>query len=492
MQDRIKEFVTRLIKSLKPCKDDEAALMKGLLEGFEAIAAEYTTYEYSFNLAMDVFVELAPSYFTKAIEQLLEARTATDEEFDDEGDDGLFCAYYAISLIYKKKGRVDGLCGLLDGKYSYLRCYPLQYEVYSRYYKRAGDFKQSLACDRRAINILASRGVVNQGVCVSFASTVCTMLSMRSFGVEEGDVELARRYIEDAIGFNPKYPKYHFLKAQLLFYSAALYGAPEELKAATEEATRIIESEAEVCLYDMYSGRSRFITEEQLKYEDFKDLMKAILDRKTLPRFTQREEELESEKAAMLRTGDHTECVSRMHTPPLPQHRTGDKYFFVCYCSRDYKSVYSDLFELYRHKVPFRYDERLTHGLAWREQVELYVMDADCVGVVFYISKSTLLSDAVCSEIDMVKKHGKKYCCVNLEGKTPPSRILVETVLENSELFLDNGEAARGRMVKFLEFFDDDMVYTHKMTGDEGDGTEHIPSFISDLTKKFPELVVGE
>jgi tetratricopeptide (TPR) repeat protein len=486
IHNSVKTFVTSALENVKRNRDVES-----VRACISHITEEYTTSGYCFNLAMDVFVEAAHKNLKDTLLCILESQPL--EELDEKSLDVTFGAYYALSLIFKKENDIPALKGLLDDKYTVLNKYPLRYEVFSRYYKRVDDFRQALDNDKRAINILGRRNIENPAIGISFASTVCSMLRKKSKLLRIGEAELAQKYVDDAISFNPEYPKYYFLKAQLIFYLALNNKKDvDEFEEICCEAMVLMDEYAEVCLYEFYQDQNVFIQSERAKYSEFEELVAEALDRKRCPRFTKSDEQLDAQKAQILSCESQAACSSSYLLPPVPELHEGDGYFFVCYSSDDFKSVYCDLIELYKHKIPFRYDERLTNGLDWKEQVEKVIGDKDCVGVVFYLSKNIPCSEALYDEMDIVEKHKRKYFCVNLEGKDLPSEILSKLIVERHEKDPHNYFIGGKRMKRFLGFFDDDAVFTKKFREAKDFGKEHFDSYVDALTNRFTDIFIGD
>lgn len=367
LHDHVKSFVEKELSNVKCNRNDEAARIASIKEALSAITKEFTTEEYTFNLAMDVFVEAAYKNLAECLMKILD--DANYECDSEDACDVSFAAYYALSLIRKKENDPDGLRELLEEKYYPLSRYPLHYEVHSRYYKRVENFKSALSCDKRAINILGRKNILNVAICISYASTVCSMLKRRDPSLSNDDIELANNYITSAIDFNPVYPKYYFLKAQLLFLSCIRNDSTLDILEATgKDAKKLIDEYADVYLYELYNDRNLFLQKERTKYDDFKNYIDEIINRKKSPRFVKTNAELNALKKKILEAETQDVCVSSLSLPPIPALRNDDKYFFICYSSIDFKSVYCDLIELYKRKVPFKYDERLKHGKNWQSQ----------------------------------------------------------------------------------------------------------------------------
>lgn len=87
----------------------------------------------------------------------------------------------------------------------------------------------------------------------------------------------------------------------------------------------------------------------------------------------------------------------------LPKPYEGDdNYVFISYSRKDKDIVYADLLEMNRLGVRFWYDDGIAAGENWREIVANKINSPKCVGVIFYLSKNTLFSEAIEAEIKMV------------------------------------------------------------------------------------------
>ncbi len=491
LQDSVKAFVVKMLSDVNVNRDDEDARINSIKVGLGLITDKFGVEEYSFNLAMDVFVEAAYKNLSGCLEKIL---NEADFDIDNQRERNIiFASYYALSLIRKKQDDAEGLLNLIDEKYDGLRDFALHFEVHSRYYKRVDKFREALSCDKRAINVLKRKNISNVALCISYASTVCTMLKKKDSTLHDDDIKLAKRYIEDAIEFNPVYPKYYFLKAQLTFLSAIRESSDlSRLEEAGRQAIELIDEYADVFLYEFYHDRNVFVSKEREKYEEFKEFIEDIIDRKKSPRFPRTDAELNALKEKILMADNQDECVSSFILPPIPTLHSGDKYFFICYSSRDFKSVYCDLIELYKHKVPFRYDERLTHGVGWQDQIDQGISHEDCEGVVFYLSKNIFATKSVGEEIDITKYHKKRHFCVNLEGSTLPSRMLTDLIIDRYKNDPVNYYLPSEQMLLFLDFFRDNEVFTHKFKKNGDEGTAHFDAYIDALITSFPQIIIGD
>jgi len=496
INEGVERFVIGVVKEIKTHKGSEDELYRALILGLDAIVREYGTLEYKFNLAMEFFVERSTAAFTAALERLL-SECECDEDSEDEELDTVFTAYYALSLIYKKSEvdfeKLKAL--VIDSRYAeMLGSYPLLREVYSRYYKRTSPrrLREALDYDKLAINILAAKGIKNLAVCISYVSTVCSMLETGVPMPSASELGLAFDYVDEAIAFNPAYPKYYWLKARLNFFSGLRKRGIgiQELTELADEAKALITAEAEPRVHTYYNGKARFEEAEYKSYAKTKENIDLALDRRRNPKFALSDEALDECKRQLLSSQSNTEIASSL--PRNPAHRRGDKYFFICYSTDDYKSVYCDLIELYRRRVPFCYDGRLQNGIDWTHQIEMRVSDEDCAGVVFYLSRSILKSNAVFREIELVKRHGKPYFSVNLEGNVPPSKIMLDAVIDKYRVDSADYAIPGELMRRYLDFFRDEEVFTAKMPAMGDDGMRHLDALCEAIANTFPSLKIGE
>ena len=490
LQKDIHNAVDKILETIREHENDLDSRIDAIRKGLAIITQTYTTEEYSFNLAMEIFVEAAYTNLSDCLETILNSANLKDNDITHSNIN--FATYYALSLIRKKEDDLEALKSLIDPKYQPLSRYPLYYEVHSRYYKRANMFREALNSDKRAINILQRRNITNIALCISYASTVCTMLKKNIDTLQASDIDIAKVYIEQAIEFNPEYPKYFFLKAQIIFLSTLRNNATlEELEKAAIEAKSLIEH-ADTTLWEIYQDQNIFLPNDRNNYDEFEIFIEDSLNKKRQPRFPKSNEELDLLKEKILSAENQDVCASSSLLPPIPLLRENDKYFFICYSSVDFKSVYSDLIELYKHKVPFKYDERLTHGLGWQDQIAKGIGNENCAGVIFYLSKNVIARVSIYDEIKITKSYNRDYFCVNLEGSTLPSRMLADLIVERYTKDKNN-YAIEGELMKsFLDFFGDNQVFTHKFKEYGPNGTLHFDSYIDAIINKFPKIIMGD
>jgi len=485
-KEAVLEMVSGIIKAEHY---DAEQLYSATFDALKMLTRQFGTHEYAFNLSIEIFVENTFTEIAPVLRQIVDDHIASIR-VNTETADAVFAAYYALSLIYKKTKNINGLRSLADDKYdvAFIRGfagYPLTFEVFSRYHKRTKTlegYRKALGYDNRAIRMLSRLKASNIGVCISFASTVCLILESNSDFLEPDQIASAIEYINAAIDINPEYPKYYYLKAKLAFYSALPEDDNEKLGRICRQVIQDLE-DAEIFLQEKDVYRAA----ERKEYESFKMKVWNMLDMRRHPRFLLSDEQLSALRNRIL---ECSEIDRRSCLPPLPDLQEGDRYFFICYSVADFKSVYSDIIELYRNKVPFCYDQNIAAGRNWQQYVRSHISSENCMGVVFYISRNTLQTNSVCEEIQIVNEYDKPYFCVNLEGAKPPSDLLTDIIIEN---YLNHGKQLSGSQMRlFLNAFDDDTVFTAKYREHSDAGLQHFQKYLFDIRNCFPDLTICE
>lgn len=452
----------------------------------EIITTEYTTYKYEFNLAMGFFVQNAHELMKDVLKTIL-LRANLREALRNQGTsnelDIYFTALYALSIIYKNTKNNDGLRELCSGIYpNVFGGYPLYHEVLSRWHKRNGQRISALNEDNNAIDRIAriDPAELNAGPRISYASTICDMLK-DGCEVDPLYLKKAETFIDEAIKRNNQYQKYPFVKAKFIFLSQYRLGDdPALLIEAQQEAVQLIDEAQR--LENLNLNNPQY----NVDYENFKKYMaKTIAEL----RFPCTYADLDHKKAEIIASSSHKHCSTNGLLPPNPKLNDGDKYFFVCYSSQDYISVYCDLIELYKRKVHFMYDSRLANNIDWEKQVEDKINHDNCVGVVFYISENILLGDAVQNEIEIVINSKKPIFRLNLENSAP-SKILIDFILKNGDKAYQHLTDRKMRL--FLECFNDNGVFADKMKDGGEAGTKHLEAYISSLKDSYSNDIIGD
>lgn len=496
---KISDDVAMAVGKVKEAKyqEDNTFLDESVLHALRYLVEQYGTEAYEFNLTMEHFVKDTLDGFADDLSSDIEdplvriladqiPKSETTLDIRELKNKVLFAAYYALSLIYKKTKNIKGLEDL--AKHPGYRClnkFPLFYEVQSRYYKRIGALRQALNRDQYAISVLANNASsgVNHGVRISYASTVCSMLESNILLWQE-EINQATEFVDAAVKYNPKYAKYYFIKAQLIYYT----GIKSNLDDFERICTETIQLTEKARMYVFYSSGTFIEQEKEMDvYEAFIQKVHAELLSRKRRESNAKFIDFSADEIASLKHNimASNKCDDDIQ-PIKPNLSPDDKYIFICYSSKDYKSVYCDLVEFYAQKIPFVYDKGLGAGLNWDAQVETYIDQPNCVGVVFYISTNTLISESFCEEIEMVCQQLKKaYFAVNLEGALLPSAILVRTILNECDKDMSRSPISSDNIIRFLRAFTDKGIFIPKFRDKHEDGIQHIHAFKYQLRKTF-------
>lgn len=101
----------------------------------------------------------------------------------------------------------------------------------------------------------------------------------------------------------------------------------------------------------------------------------------------------------------------------------GSSYYFVSYSHKDYKKVYTDILRLQEKGINIWYDRGLQAGKSWEDYASEAISKYNCIGVIFYMSENSIVSDAVLHEIKYVRKIGKDFLSINLPIEQNQSNI---------------------------------------------------------------------
>ena len=400
-----------------------------------------------------------------------------------------FAAFYALMTFFIDSGKMEETKRIFSdvdgfGKLNYyFNDFALYHDILSRYYKRTDggkDFYLALDENGIAIEHLDRKGISNAGVYCSFASTVCKMME-NGISVRNRDKETAADCIRKALEFNPGYAKYHYINALLIYYRSksieSVRNRIDELNRAydeTETAIRVedlarIDVAQRVAMYRAFRQRLQV---ELDGLDNFKDDTAAL-------------NEIDEWKRNICESQDEDHC----QRPALIED--SENYIFICYSRTDYKKVFCDLVELYFHGIPFRYDkggETVKIGADWEESVRFKMLDSRCLGVIFYMSENTLLSESLeREEKAILEKAGDRdlsrvMFCVN-PTKKKASQLIVDTIRRHSQEELDRYHVDSERLITFLKIFNDKRDYIAR--DPEPENTSHIADLLKAINDNF-------
>ncbi len=289
--------------------------------------------------------------------------------------------------------------------------------------------------------------------------------------INNENLDIAMKYVMQAIDYNPTYPKYPFLKAQLLFYKSIFnkelisFNLLSEIKELLSKAK------------SLENVKANDYTLRVSKYELFLRRVESYMERS----YTQNKKDLE-----YYRIKDE---IIHMQSCPPPQKRikpsvTGsDSYAFISYSTMDFKSVYCDLLGFKNRGISFWYDAEVVPGEQWHKVIEEKIKNASCI--ICYISPSFLKSQAIYKELSLFKKYDKPIIWVDLTGKKQISKIIVD-ILRNADADIVN-QISSNMLNIITELVDDDVDMISRDLDPQADG--HIDRIEKVIKQKFNSIV---
>ena len=127
------------------------------------------------------------------------------------------------------------------------------------------------------------------------------------------------------------------------------------------------------------------------------------------------------------------------------------EYYFISYSHKNYKEVYSDLFDLEAVGFSFWYDRGIPAGSNWKDIAIKYLEPFDCKGVVFYISEEALLSAAIKEEIQYTLENEKPFIVVYL-GQDKSLMALIKRLYKENKINKDTYDF-------YVETFPEEIIY---------------------------------
>ena len=90
---------------------------------------------------------------------------------------------------------------------------------------------------------------------------------------------------------------------------------------------------------------------------------------------------------------ENSNSFADLNKEVLPRAYKED-YYFVSYSHKDYKQVMKDILLLEDQGVNVWYDSDMHIGENWEDVAEMYISKFHCKGIIFYLSKNSILSKA--------------------------------------------------------------------------------------------------
>jgi pimeloyl-ACP methyl ester carboxylesterase len=107
--------------------------------------------------------------------------------------------------------------------------------------------------------------------------------------------------------------------------------------------------------------------------------------------------------------------------PPIRAYRGDAPYVFVCYSHADTDAVYRDIVLLSQQGLNIWYDEGISPGTEWSEELAQAINNASLV--IFYASSRSSSSRHCRDEINFAHNHDKQVLAVHLEDVSLPAGL---------------------------------------------------------------------
>ena len=502
---------------------------KVVYEFLDLIVTNAGCYDYMCVIALTKFEEKHGKYILPYLYEVLDTYFNFPEHFKK---DVAFAAFYNIGLHYARYFQVNELLTLLKNS-QYIEAfkddYPLCYGVMSRYFSIKGMYErmyllnqgsirnlEKLKRNRPEVFTLTPYGYQQTGEnvalkvgCVAAAvkmfeqkfirGQLDTFVSKNNGGrnqeltyeklqgfidnseVYESDdylisndtLTIVSEYVEQAIAYNPKYPKYPYLKAQVIFYKALFnkqridFDKLVEIKQLLDKARSLENPKAND--YALRVGQfDKFLSQVESYIED----INAGLEKKTTLEYFKMKDD-----------------IINMQSCPPPQKRLkpnakgNEAYAFISYSTIDFRSVYCDLIAFKNRGINFWYDAEVVPGEKWQKIIEEKIKNAECI--ICYLSANFLKSRAVLNELQLFKKYNKEVIWVDLTGQKQISKIIVDVIRGSSKDSLNTLSSSMLNIV--TELIDDDVDL---ITRDADYQSElHISRVQDVIRKKFGKIL---
>ncbi len=393
--------------------------------------------------------------------------------------------------------------------------YPILWDIAARLCVVKKDIRQLERC-----SLAASRAVSgNVALSIGYVEAVTTRLhslytQQKDFAVKselppyleerlngfqaeelsESQLFRAVQFTAEAIAFNPKYGKYYYYMAQLLFFARACRAqlkemGKNELENPAEQFARALNGSNAVSLsYENLMAKDTFALQQQIllllkkaisleeseavqeKYRFFGETAEAY--------FQQRKSSVLMLKNKIMHSFSMAECEKYVSCSQR------EPYILISYSSSDYRSVYCDILELQKRGVSVVFDDKLStmankDSDAWIYAYEQLLVKADIV--LCYIDEKYLASDQVLKELSLIIRHQKRAIGVDLTGNRLISRILDSCIQKGAHF-----SSEKLRIINTV-FHDDSIVFVKSKVENS---VTHIDKLLKRLRSENDRLVL--
>ncbi|MGI9326769.1 MAG: TIR domain-containing protein, partial [Pseudomonadales bacterium] len=106
---------------------------------------------------------------------------------------------------------------------------------------------------------------------------------------------------------------------------------------------------------------------------------------------------------------------------PISAYQGDGPYFFVCYAHEDSESVYREIAWLNDYGVNVWYDEGISPGTEWREELAAAIQG--CTRVLFFVTPRSVVSEHCRRELNFAQEENREIVAINLEATDMPAGL---------------------------------------------------------------------
>ena len=106
---------------------------------------------------------------------------------------------------------------------------------------------------------------------------------------------------------------------------------------------------------------------------------------------------------------------------PSPAYQGDDPYVFVCYAHQDSKAIYREIGWLNSHGVNVWYDEGISPGLEWTDELANALQG--CTKVLFFVTSSSVASEHCRRELNFAQEEGRDVVAIHLRPTEVPAGL---------------------------------------------------------------------
>jgi TolB-like protein len=106
---------------------------------------------------------------------------------------------------------------------------------------------------------------------------------------------------------------------------------------------------------------------------------------------------------------------------PFSAYRGDDPYVFVCYAHEDSDAIYREIAWLNDYGVNVWYDEGISPGQEWTEELASAIQN--CTKVLYFVTPSSVVSEHCRRELNFAQEEGREVVAIHLEPTEVPAGL---------------------------------------------------------------------